>query len=476
MFGEIAAGGMATVHLGRLLGPVGFSRTVAIKRLHPQYAKDPDFVSMFLDEARVAARIQHPNVVPTLDVVSLEGELFLVMDYVAGESLGRLLRALRDRGPRVPPRIVGSIMTNVLYGLHAAHEARSERGEPLGLIHRDVSPQNVLVGLDGVARVLDFGVAKAAGRVQTTGDGQVKGKLSYMPPEQIAGGEIDRRADIYAASVVLWEALTGRRLFDGPNDAAILQRALTEPVPPPSQLAGALPEGVDEVVLCGLARRADQRFQTAFDMAVALEERLGVETPRQVAAFVEQVAREPLSRRALMVQEIESRSSALPVVASSSEPTQVLHTHPTLMTPAPVPGDSSVSSISLAATHPPGPQRRSHALPIAIAVATLGLGAGALALVLVLQGGRDASTAGSERPASAAPAATSAAFAQDVPVVSAVPEPSAAPSASSVVAAASGSSSAAAKTAPLPQRPTKSGCNPPYVVVNGIRKLKPECL
>jgi serine/threonine protein kinase len=194
MFGEIAAGGMATVHLGRLLGPVGFSRTVAIKRLHPQYAKDPDFVSMFLDEARVAARIQHPNVVPTLDVVSLEGELFLVMDYVAGESLGRLLRALRDRGPRVPPRIVGSIMTNVLYGLHAAHEARSERGEPLGLIHRDVSPQNVLVGLDGVARVLDFGVAKAAGRVQTTGDGQVKGKLSYMPPEQIAGGEIDRRA------------------------------------------------------------------------------------------------------------------------------------------------------------------------------------------------------------------------------------------------------------------------------------------
>src|SRR5262245_51026591 len=164
LHGELASGGMATVHLGRLLGPVGFSRTVAIKRLHAQYAQDPEFVSMFLDEARLAARIRHPNVVPTLDVVATSGELFLVMEYVPGESLSRLARAARDRMERMPPRIVSAIMSGVLHGLHAAHEAKSERGEPLGIVHRDVSPQNVLVGTDGVARVLDFGVAKAAGR------------------------------------------------------------------------------------------------------------------------------------------------------------------------------------------------------------------------------------------------------------------------------------------------------------------------
>src|SRR5215813_12362627 len=132
LYGEIASGGMASVHFGRLLGPVGFCRTVAIKRLHPQFAKDPEFVSMFLDEARLAGRIQHPNVVATLDVVPLEGELFLVMEYVQGESLSRLMRTLRMTGQRIPPRIVTSIMTGVLSGLHAAHEARTERGAPLG--------------------------------------------------------------------------------------------------------------------------------------------------------------------------------------------------------------------------------------------------------------------------------------------------------------------------------------------------------
>jgi len=187
LYAEIAAGGMATVHFGRLLGPVGFSRTVAIKRLHPQFAKDPEFVSMFLDEARLAARIRHPNVVPTLDVVATQGELFLVMDYVQGESLSRLIRAARERGHRIPPRIVSSILTGALHGLHAAHEAKNERGEPLNIVHRDISPQNVLVGSDGVPRVLDFGVAKAAGRVQTTREGQLKGKLAYMAPEQIGG-------------------------------------------------------------------------------------------------------------------------------------------------------------------------------------------------------------------------------------------------------------------------------------------------
>jgi serine/threonine protein kinase len=177
---EIASGGMATVHFGRLLGPVGFSRTVAIKRLHPHFARDPEFVTMFLEEARLAARIRHPNVVQTLDVVATKGELFLVMDYVQGESLARLQRAVVAANQLIAPSMTRAIVSGVLHGLHEAHEAKDERGQPLGIVHRDVSPQNIMVGVDGVARVLDFGIAKAVGHTQITRDGHVKGKVAYM--------------------------------------------------------------------------------------------------------------------------------------------------------------------------------------------------------------------------------------------------------------------------------------------------------
>jgi eukaryotic-like serine/threonine-protein kinase len=156
LYGEIASGGMATVYYGRLIGPVGFSRTVAIKRLHAHFAKDPEFAVMFLDEARLAARIRHPNVVPTLDVVALEGELLLVMDYVQGDSLAQCLRAASAARQPIPLEVVSAIACAVLHGLHAAHEATNEQGEPLAMVHRDVSPQNVLVGADGVPRVLDL--------------------------------------------------------------------------------------------------------------------------------------------------------------------------------------------------------------------------------------------------------------------------------------------------------------------------------
>src|SRR6185437_10425019 len=168
IFDEIASGGMATVYLGRLMGAGGFARTVAIKRLHPQFAKDPEFVAMFLDEARLAARIRHPNVVPTLDVVASKGELFLVMDYVQGESLSRIVRASMKHDAATPLSLVTTIMAGVLHGLHAAHEAKTEQGEALSIVHRDVSPQNVIVGIDGVPRVLDFGVAKASHRAHAT--------------------------------------------------------------------------------------------------------------------------------------------------------------------------------------------------------------------------------------------------------------------------------------------------------------------
>ena len=269
---EIASGGMATVHIGRLLGAAGFSRTVAIKRLHPQFAKDPDFVEMFVDEARLAARVRHPNVVPTLDVVQTEGELFLVMEYVQGESLSHLARHARRSGKLLELPMVVTILVGVLHGLHAAHTARGERGEPLAIVHRDVSPHNVLVGVDGVSRVFDFGVAKARGRLQTTREGQIKGKLAYMAPEQLRGETVGPSTDVYAAGVVLWEACTGRRLFNAETEVALLKQVLDARVEPPSTLRSELPESLDAIVMKALATDPSERYASAREMALALEQ------------------------------------------------------------------------------------------------------------------------------------------------------------------------------------------------------------
>ncbi len=319
----IAAGGMATVHLGRLLGPIGFSRTVALKRLHKQFASDPEFVAMFLDEARLAARIQHPNVVPTLDVVASGGELFLVMEYVPGESVARITRALRERGETLPLPILSAVITGVLHGLHAAHEAKDERGRPLGIVHRDISPQNVLVGADGVARVLDFGVAKAAGRLHTTREGEIKGKLSYMPPEQLRGGVVERRSDVYAVGIMLWELVTGERLFSGVNEGAIVAKVLEARIDTPSDVVmrsidvkKTLDDRrrrqlllLDATILRALAARPEDRFATAREMALEIERTISPATGTEVADFLDRIVKEGLSSRAAVVAKIEQQQS-----------------------------------------------------------------------------------------------------------------------------------------------------------------------
>ncbi len=321
LYGVIASGGMATVHFGRLLGPVGFSRTVAIKRLHAHFASDPEFVSMFLDEARLAARIRHPNVVTTLDVVATGGELFLVMEYVPGETLARLAKNVRDAGRPMPHRIVSSVISGVLHGLHAAHEAKDERGVPLGIVHRDVSPQNTHVGTDGVARLLDFGVAKAAGRIQTTREGQIKGKLAYMAPEQLRGAPVDRSSDIYAAGVMLWELITGVRLFQGENEGVVVARVLEGNIQPPSQVLMRAARStfsertytqlqrLDSCVLRAVHPDPKQRFATARDMALELEACVQPATLSQVGEWVEHNAAEQLAQRADKVSEIEVQST-----------------------------------------------------------------------------------------------------------------------------------------------------------------------
>ena len=306
LYDRIASGGMAAVHLGRLAGPVGFARTVAIKRLHPQFAADPEFVTMFLDEARLAARIQHPNVVPTIDVVATGGELFLVMEYVRGESASLLVRRATDRGERLPTRVVAAIVSGALQGLHAAHEAVDESNKPLGIVHRDVSPHNILVGLDGTTRVLDFGVAKAENRFHSTRGGEIKGKILYMSPEQLEGDTIDRTTDVYAMGLVLFELLTGVRMFSKKDDMTAIAKIVRNEITLPSHVDASLAHW-DAVIRAAAGRSPHDRIPTARAMALEVERvEGGVASPVEVADYVERLAGETIKRRTERIAEIES--------------------------------------------------------------------------------------------------------------------------------------------------------------------------
>jgi eukaryotic-like serine/threonine-protein kinase len=454
LYGKLASGGMATVHLGRLIGPVGFSRTVAIKRMHAQFTENPDFVSMFIDEARLAARVRHPNVVPTVDVVATEGELFLVMEYVHGESLAKLLVRAGALDQRMPVPVVAAVLSGVLRGLHAAHEATNERGEPLGIVHRDVSPQNVIVGVDGVPRVLDFGVAKAAGRLHTTRDGSLKGKLAYMAPEQVRGESLTRRCDIYAASVVLWESLTGRRLFGGDNEAAVLQNVLAGQVEPPSAFAPEVPEALDAVVLRGLARDPAERFPTAREMAIEIEAAASVAIAPVVSAWVEQTAAEALAKQATWIAQIESASHApgpspqLPsgtkaVAGAAAEAPAAAHTQP-MDNPALVDTVLGTQADSIFVST----RRRASRLTRASRAAILAGGLAALAIgALAFSGLRlGARSAGQAAPnATPVPSADLAAPVEDLTAEAPLVEPGA----PSAAAAASASAPKAAPPGPL---------------------------
>jgi hypothetical protein len=331
---EIASGGMAAVHLGCVIGAGGFTRPVAIKHLFPQFARDAEFVAMFLDEARVAARILHPNVISVQDVVVDGPDLFLVMDYVRGAPLSLLHRHARERGARVPAPIAARILCDALSGLHAAHEAKDADGAPLEIVHRDVSPQNILVGEDGVARVFDFGVAKAAGRVQTTQAGQLKGKLSYMAPEQILDEPVSRVTDVYAAAVVYWEALTGKRLFYASDDRATFTKVLGAPVPAPSTIVKGLPPAIDRVVLRGLERDPMRRYPTARDMMEAIAKYSRLASHGEVGEWVVSQANEELARSARLAAAVGRVPPAegalafaerLALVARDSSARTVLH-------------------------------------------------------------------------------------------------------------------------------------------------------
>lgn len=303
----LARGGMATVHAARLVAGEGVSRLVAAKRLHPQYADDPDFIAMFHDEARIASRIHHPNVVPVLDVVRSEDEVILVQEYVHGVPLGHLFK-LALAGEPLPIRIAAAIVSGVLAGLHAAHEATDELGEPLGVVHRDVSPQNVIVSVDGVPRLVDFGIAKAKTSVHHTREGFLKGKLAYMAPEQVRAEPVTRRADIYAAGVLLWELVVNRRFYDGSNDAEFVRTialgdapTLTEALEP--ERPGISDERwmaavrLEPVVTRAMSVSREARWPCALEMAAAVEDAVGIASASEVASWVRSVGADFLEKR-----------------------------------------------------------------------------------------------------------------------------------------------------------------------------------
>jgi serine/threonine-protein kinase len=322
LLGEIASGGMATVFLGRAVGARGFSRLVAIKRMHPHLERDEEFVTSFLEEARLAARIRHPNVVATLDVEDGDAP-YLVMEYVEGDRLSGLIKEHVSRAREgLPLPIALRIAIDALEGLHAAHDLRDDDGAPLDLIHRDISPQNVLVGVDGVARVTDFGIAKAAGRASHTREGELKGKIAYMAPEQLTNPTgIDRRVDVFAMGVVCWEMLTGRRLFRAATDIETIGVILHHEVTKVRAVAPAVPERVEAVVMRALERDPAARWQSAQDFARALES-LGLAAPsRVVAEFVKTTVGDKLARERARLRGGWATQTPTPMSASGVKPT-----------------------------------------------------------------------------------------------------------------------------------------------------------
>ena len=302
---EIASGGMGAIYLAKLPSEGGFSKVVAVKVMHAQYARNADFRAMFLDEARIVAGIRHPNVVSTLDILEEGGELFLVMDYVHGPSLSSVLADLRDTEDLLAQEISAAIMVDVLEGLGAAHEARSDRGAALGIVHRDISPQNILLSSDGTARVVDFGIALAADRLHLTTPGEVKGKASYMPPEQAQGHAVDRRADIYAVGVTMFELCTGRRPFLGKMTEVMLKQ-ITEAPPRPSALHSRVTPDLERVILKAMAKDPEARYDSARAMADAIRGAIVLPQRRVVADWLSLHQKRFFERRDAQLFELQA--------------------------------------------------------------------------------------------------------------------------------------------------------------------------
>jgi serine/threonine protein kinase len=274
LFERIGRGGMADVFKARVQGPQGFERIFVVKRILPHLSDDPTFTKMFIDEAKLAARLNHPNIVQVFELGSVDNEYFMSMEYVRGRDLAETMRTLWARIGPPRPELVAYIGREMCRALAYAHDFTAEDGTRLGMIHRDISPSNVMLSSEGAVKILDFGIAKALGgdKDESTKTGTLKGKFAYMAPEQTVSNEIDRRIDIFATGIVLHEVLTGRRLFKGENDLQTIEKVRQCDVPPPSLHNPLCPPEMDNIVLMALAKDPLERFQSASEMADALDD------------------------------------------------------------------------------------------------------------------------------------------------------------------------------------------------------------
>jgi serine/threonine-protein kinase len=528
LYPPIARGGMATVHPARLIGDGGFSRLVAVKRLHPQFTDDPEFIAMFHDEAHIASMIHHPNVVPVLDVVVSGHEVILVQEYVHGVPLNQLVKAAQISGSPIAIDVAVAILSGVLAGLHAAHETRDDSGEPLDIVHRDVSPQNVIVSVDGVPRLLDFGIAKARSCSHHTREGVFKGKLAYMAPEQIKMETVDRRADVYAAGVLAWELFANRRFYQGETDVDFVSSILKGAIPTISQVLAEAPgwvlEGrveavtaLEPVVMRALRPSPDERFPTALEMRDALLRAWAPASASDVAEWVRIAGADLLEQRKRLLALTHGGDESS---RSHSRIAAVTRTTP-MRTSAPPSGPSMPAStsvpVSMSASIPPPAPRAprpslaavSSMIPLRALLVTCGallLVVGVLAGVLVVRGREEAAsvaahtavTTRDERPITIAP--------QPVPVTpearadaivlptppltrgkaaeatSTPPPPPSPPRWTPPARAAAPPPPVHAAPPPIPSASSapsttaKPDCNPPFYFEGTKKVFKPNCL
>jgi serine/threonine protein kinase len=308
---RIATGGMAEIFLARAQAMHGFEKLVVLKRILPQHAESDDFIRMFLDEARLAATLHHPNIVQVYDIGEDQGMYFFSMEYVQGQDLRKLVRAARRKQMPIPLEHILHIVMGIAGGLHHAHEKMGSDGSSMGIVHRDVSPSNVLVTYEGDIKIVDFGIAKAATAQVSTIAGTLKGKIPYMSPEQCRGEMVDRRSDIFSIGTLLWELTTGKRLFAGDNEFAILNRVAKGDVPLPSSIRPEYPPELEQIVMRALQADPEHRYNNALDMQIDLEDfareaRLPVSSAR-MGRFMRELFEEDIRKTLAEVQAEQTR-------------------------------------------------------------------------------------------------------------------------------------------------------------------------
>ena len=369
---ELGRGGMATAYLASFSGPGGFNKLMVVKRLRPGLAAEPDFLRMFLEEARLAARIDHPNIVHTSEVGFDGTNHFIAMEFVDGQPLENVIRrtkaravgpdaspADREAAPSLPLNLHLHIVTQVLEALEFAHALKDYDGTPLNVVHRDVSPHNVMVTYEGHVKLLDFGIAKAADSTADTRTGFLKGKCAYMAPEQFGGEHVDKRADIFAVGIMLWQAIAGRRLWRGLSDTEIFARLAKDQVPSPRTVVPDVDEKLEQICMKALAVDPNNRYGTAADFQSALEEYIAAKpelraSPRDLGKFVSEIfAKEHAKIRSLVESQLAKSKRNPSDVMSLAEyfghsgPPARSEVTPSVASTQPSPGSRSKSKLGL---------------------------------------------------------------------------------------------------------------------------------